>query len=174
MALFFITLGLGFFVSFFSPILQYFRFIYLIPVFVLLIASETNIKQKNEPARLVFWQRHVVLTGFIAFSLVYLLNPVYHREDWKSLVKNLNSEVVYMIPSSSDPVKYYDKNIKIKDLKAINNIQLENEITIIPYTAEIHGVTYAEELIKKGYVLESEKSYRELKVERWNKNSKSE
>jgi len=165
--LFFVPLFLGFIVSFFIPVLRYFRFIFLLPLFVLLIALGTYKKQKNQPARLVFWQRVVVLGGFIVFSLIYLLNPFYHREDWKSLVKNLNLNAIYMIPSSSDPVKYYDKNVEIRDLKAIDRLDLENEITVIPYTAEIHGVTYAETLEKLGYGLRSEKSYREVKVETW-------
>ena len=74
-----------------------------------------------------------------------------------------------MIPSSSDAVKYYDKTIEIKDLKTIGNMDLENEITVIPYTAEIHGIDYKTILQSKGYVLGSEKTYRELKIETWKK-----
>ena len=74
-----------------------------------------------------------------------------------------------MIPSSSDGVKYYDKKIEIKDLKSLQNLELENEITVIPYTSEIHGVDYKKVLSSKNYVLSMEKSYRELKIERWKK-----
>jgi len=152
-----ITILLAFIASFFTPLLQYFRFIYLIPIFVLLITLGIDAK----------WQRFLVVGGFLIFSLIYLLNPQYHREDWKGLVGDLKTKTIYMIPSSSDAVKYYDKKIEIKDLKSLQSLELENNLTIIPYTSDIHGVTYAEELVKKDYVLESEKSYRELKIETW-------
>ncbi len=44
---------------------------------------------------------------------------------------------------------------------------LENEITVIPYTSDIHGVDYKKVLSSKNYVLSMEKSYRELKIEYW-------
>ena len=106
---------------------------------------------------------------FIYFSLIYLLNPQYHREDWKGLVGDLKTKTIYMIPSSSDAVKYYDKKIEIKDLKSLQSLELENNLTIIPYTSDIHGIDYAKELSSKNYVLSMEKSYRELKIERWKK-----
>ena len=155
--LFFVPFVIGLIASFFAPMLQYFRFIYLIPIFVLLITLGIDAK----------WQRFLIVGGFLIFSLIYLLNPQYHREDWKGLVGDLKTKTIYMIPSSSDAVKYYDKKIEIKDLKSLQSLELENNLTIIPYTSEIHGVTYAEELVKKDYVLESEKSYRELKIETW-------
>ena len=72
-----------------------------------------------------------------------------------------------MISSSSDAVKYYDKQIVIKDLKSLQSLELENNLTIIPYTSEIHGIDYAKELSRKNYELSNEKSYRELRVENW-------
>lgn len=161
LGLFWLTLLLGFVTSFFTPVLQYFRFLYLVPIFIILITAKIA-----RPARSGNWQGWVVLTGFLIFSFIYLLNPAYHREDWKSLVKDLKVKDVYMIASSSDPIRYYNKNIKVNDLRFIEKIQ-ENEITVIPYTSEIHGVTYAETLGQLGYRLGSEKNYRELKIEKW-------
>lgn len=152
-----LTILLAFIASFITPLLQYFRFIYLIPLMSLLLA----IYAKNNLTK------SVLISGFVIFSFIYLLNPTYHREDWKSLVSDIKTKTIYMIPSSSDAVKYYNKKIEIKDLKAIDQMDLENEITIIPYTSEIHGVTYAVTLGKLGYRLGKEKSYRELKTEYW-------
>ncbi|MEX1052703.1 MAG: hypothetical protein WEC80_02545, partial [Patescibacteria group bacterium] len=154
-----ITITLAFLASFFIPMLQYFRYLYLIPLICLLLA--TTVKNTK-----IKW---FILVGFTVFSFTYLLNPAHHREDWKSLVKNLNSNIVYMIPSSSDPVKYYNKNIEVRSLNQIGQDELNNEIIVIPYTAEIHGVNYDEVLKSKSYELSSEKSYRELKIEIWNK-----
>jgi len=114
------------------------------------------------------WQRIIILSGFAIFSFIYLLNPAYHREDWKSLVSNLNkSKPVYMIYSSSDPVKYYNSDIEIKDIKKLADYKLENSIQIIPYVSDIHGVDYKKILNELGYKIINENSYRELKIERW-------
>jgi uncharacterized membrane protein len=154
---------LAFLASFFTPLLQYFRFLYLIPLLSLLLAMPKTAR----PTRSGNWHVWVVLVGFLVFSFIYLLNPTYHREDWKGLVKSFNSNIIYMIPSSSDPVKYYNKNIEVRSLNQVAELDLENEIIVVPYTAEIHGVTYAETLEKLGYGLGNEISYRELKVEYW-------
>jgi uncharacterized membrane protein len=153
--LFIFPLTLGFIVSFFTPMLQYFRFIYLIPLLAILLS------RKN-----VTVYCYGVTFGFVAFSLIYLFFPQFHREDWKSLVQSLpKDKPVYMIPSSSDPVKYYSNNLKINDLSLLNNS--DNEIIVIPYTADIHGLDYKSNLRKSGYVLKNEVSYRELTYERW-------
>ncbi|MEK7070572.1 MAG: glycosyltransferase family 39 protein, partial [Patescibacteria group bacterium] len=81
----------GFVVSFYKPLLQYFRFLYLIVPLSIILAI---IIQKN-------WQRYIITSGFLIFSLLYLLFPQYHREDWKSLVTDLSqsTNTIYMIPS---------------------------------------------------------------------------
>ena len=155
--LFLAPLALGFVASFFSPLLQYFRFLYLIPVLTFLIVPGAN---KN-------WQKYTVLTGFIIFSLIYLLLPSFHREDWKSLVRNLPAgRQVYMIPSSSDPLIYYNSQIEINDLKLIEKTN-DKEVVVIPYTSDIHAVDYRKVLEKNGYKLEEIKSFRGLNFERW-------
>ena len=150
-------LVIGFLVSFFIPMLQYFRFLYLIPIVCLLLKFNRG-----------GW---MLVGGFIIFSLVYLLLPQFHREDWKSLVRNIpKDKPVYMIKSSSDPVSYY-KKINIIDLKGVDIHKAPNTINIIPYTAEIHGVDYASELIKYNFILKEVKNFRELKFETWIKNN---
>ena len=129
--LFFVPLVEGFIASFFTPMLQYFRFIYLIPVMIILIVIGAN---RN-------WQKIIILSGFVVFSFIYLLNPIYHKEDWESLVSNLdNKKPVYMIQSSSDPIKYYNNKIEVRDLRNLQDYELENNIQIIPYSTEIHGI----------------------------------
>ncbi|MEK7177497.1 MAG: hypothetical protein AAB705_01570, partial [Patescibacteria group bacterium] len=114
----------------------------------------------------------MLVGGFIIFSLIYLLLPQFHREDWKSLVKSLPiNKPIYMIKSSSDPVAYYKKNINVIDLKGANLHKAPNIINIIPYTAEIHEVDYASELIKYNFILKEVKNFRELKFETWIKNN---
>jgi hypothetical protein len=156
MFLFITPLLLGIIFSFFSPLLQYFRFIYLIPLMALLLVLGADKK----------WQRLVLLVGFVVFSAIYLFNPAFHREDWKSLagsLKNINK--VYMIPSSADPLKYYKPKINIQDIRKVN--LKEKEIVVIPYTADVHGVDYKNVLTKEGYSQKKVQSFRGLSYEIW-------
>jgi len=146
--IFWLTLAVGVIFSIFTPMLQYFRFIYLIPVMALAL--------KNEK---------LVAGGFLIFSLVYLLNSNFYREDWKSLTSNLN-EKVYMIESFGDPVKYYNENIKVVDIRGEIT---ENKIKVVPYGAMIHGVETESLLTEKGFRKVGEKNFRELSLEYWEK-----
>lgn len=156
-------LFLGFVVSFFIPMLQYFRFLYLIPVISLLLSINLrNLASSN-------WTSWILTGGFVLFSLIYLTLPQFHREDWKSLVKNLpKDKPVYMIMASSDPVKYYDSQLKINELASLHPGQ--REIIIIPYATEIYGLDYKNILNKVGYQLKKEVSFREVTYEQWLKN----
>ncbi len=163
---------LGLIVSFFTPLLQYFRFLYLAPVFCILLALPVFFKR----SKLVTMRGVIVLAGFVVFSLVYLGNAQFHREDCKSLVASLPlNQPVYMIISSSDPVKYYDPKIVIKDLKLIGLGRKPyfdssvNQLIIIPYTSEIHGVDYERRLTGYNYYRKSRVSFREVYYEIWEK-----
>lgn len=163
---FIVPLLLGFFVSFITPLLQYFRFIYLIVPMSLLLAIGADKK----------WQRYFLLTGFLVFSLVYLLNPQFHREDWKSLAKSLPNNIpVYAISPSMDSLRYYNNNSRftINDLRFIDELvnpltrELVNKLIVIPYTSEIYGLDYKTKLIEKKYLLKKVESFRGLSYEFW-------
>ena len=152
-----ITIITAFVFSFFTPLLQYFRFIYLIPLMSLLL-SRSNLRG---------W---ILATGFLIFSLVYLLNPAFHREDWKSLVKSLpKGKPVYMIMTSSDPVKYYNNKLIIKELRITDYELKEKKIVVIPFSAGVYGLDYKSLLSKRGYQLKKEVSFREVIYEQWSK-----
>lgn len=145
---FWITLIIGFVFSLFTPMFQYFRFLYLIPFMCILI-------NKNYFYSFIF----------LLFSCIYLFNPIFHREDWKSLASTL-PDTTYMIPSASDPAIYYNSNIIIKDLSISPT---EKTITVIPYISEIHGLTYQNNLQQLGYKKISTTNFRELTTENWSK-----
>lgn len=163
---FMVPLLLGFFVSFVTPLLQYFRFLYLIVPMSLLLAIGADKK----------WQRYLLLTGFLIFSLIYLINTQFHREDWKSLAKSLpNNVTVYAISSSMDALKFYknDSGFMIHDLrsleKPVNSLtrELVNNLIVIPYTSEIYGLDYKTKLIEKKYLLKKIENFRGLSYEYW-------
>ena len=157
-------LVIGFLVSFFTPMLQYFRFIYLIPLMCLILGSSQLLSWSD---RIKIVINILILSGFLIFSLVYLLNPAFHREDWKSLVKSLpKDKPVYMIETSSDPVKYYNQSLKVLRFESSKNSK-EKQIIVIPYTADIYGLDYKKSLTKSGYQQKEVKNFRELSFEIW-------
>ncbi len=151
---------LGFVVSFVTPMLQYFRFLYLVPVMAILLSFHCSATMKK-----------IFFAGFLIFSFIYLLMSQFHREDWRRLVKNLPQNLpIYMIKSSSDPVSYYNPRLNLKDLRSLlSSSSLSRELIVIPYTAEIYGYNYQEKLAKKNYKLEKEITFRNLYFEQWNK-----
>jgi len=157
---------MGFIASFFAPMLQYFRFIYLIPIMALLLGfGLSNQSRFNR-------RGYVLVGGFLFFSLAYLLLPQFHREDWKSLVKSLpKDKPVYMITASSDPVKYYNNKLIIIPLRSdfIGTTEKQEEIIVIPYASEIYGLNYKNLLSKNGYQKKKEVSFREITYEQWTK-----
>lgn len=153
--LFIFPLFIAFLVSFKSPMLQYFRYLYLIPILALLLAfSKYNIL------------KILVLSNFLLFGLSYLSLSQFHREDWKSLAKSLpKNATVYLIPSFADPVKYYRPDVVVKDIKSIDSLSP----ILIPYGVEIFGLDYRLSLQKNNYRLISQNSFRQLTVEHWQK-----
>ncbi|EKD90204.1 MAG: hypothetical protein ACD_31C00108G0001, partial [uncultured bacterium] len=68
------------------PVYSYFRVLFIVPAFIILIASGILSFKKFRYGFLT-----VVVLIELFCTLVYLLNPVYQREDWKGLVSNLQS-----------------------------------------------------------------------------------
>ena len=150
------SLAIGMLFSLFSPLLQYFRFLFLVPLMVLLIDNKNTI------------YRYVALAGFVVLSLIYLLFPQFYREDWKSLAKRLPAnEPIYAIPSSMDALFYY-RNVHINDLRKINQAA-NGKLVVIPYTADIYGLDYKKSLIDQGYKLNKTVNFRGVQMEQWSK-----
>lgn len=147
--IFWVSLGVGMIFSLFTPMFQYFRFLYLIPFLCLIL-------EKNKFYSFIF----------LIFSLLYLFNPAFHREDWKSLSISLNSPI-YIIESVADPIIYYRSELKINDIKTVN--PTEELITVIPYAVEIHGLNYRQKLSALNYYQKDTINFRELNTEIWQK-----
>lgn len=154
-ALLFFPLIIGFIFSFITPLLQYFRFLYLIPILAILLSVVDDLNKR------------ILLFGFLFFSLIYLIFPQFHREDWKSLsfyLKQNQIKEVFIISSSADPLIYYNQRIKINDLRKIcqkKDVLTRKEIVIVPYTTEIYGLDY-ERCLSDRFKLIEEKSFRKL------------
>ena len=151
------SISLGVLFSFKSPLMQYFRFLYLIPIMSLALAE---IKNK--------WIKILLFLGFLGFSGLYLLNSNMYREDWKSVTASLgNGTKVYMIESFNDPIRFYNSTIFVKDIKTID--PTEDRVSLIPYGEVIHGVDTKKKMEGLGYKLIKENNFREITVQEWQK-----
>lgn len=137
--IFWTTLVIGFAFSIFTPMFQYFRFLYLIPFLCLILKKS-----------------YFYSIIFLLFSFVYLLSPQFHRENWKEMSNGLPDNI-YMIISAADPINYYRPDIKIHNLSS--EIPTDYEITVLPYISEIHGVDYLSRLKSLGYFQKEITSY---------------
>lgn len=83
-------------VSLFLPVLAYFRLLFVLPAFYLLLCVKTSRR---------------LLVGWLIFNLatagVYLFNPAFHREDWRELARSLADQPVVIIPAVDAALKYY-------------------------------------------------------------------
>lgn len=86
--------GLAVIVSWFIPVLAYFRLLFVLPAFYLLL----------KPSR-------IILVGGLIFNLItsgiYLFNPRFHREDWRGLARQLDGRPVVIFAAVESPLKYY-------------------------------------------------------------------
>lgn len=116
-----VPLALIVIVSLKLPVLAYFRLLFLLPAFYLLIVAVAPKK---------------LLVGFLCLNLIssaiYLFNPAFHREDWKGLAEKLNaSEPVIIIAAVDAPLKYYYSG------KIIYDVPPAPEFWYIPYAEPI-------------------------------------
>lgn len=138
-----VPISLATIISFVVPIYSYFRVLFVIPPFVILIAAgilsaKTNLKH-------IFLITTILIEIFC--SLVYLFNPSFHREDWKGLVNffKTQSKGVILFESSGilPPFEYYAKG-DLKAIGALRNFPARNEGDIINLEDLLKGdeVTY--------------------------------
>jgi len=106
-----LSLVLGILVSFLIPTLTYFRYLFILPAFYLLVAENTN--------RYVI---AIVLAVNIVSSSFYLLNARFHRENWRELKNVVGSNVIVLSTTSQkEALIYYglDKQIvSVQELKS--------------------------------------------------------
>lgn len=137
----------GIIISFFIPIFSYFRFLYILPAFYLLIAQGIE-KFKGMGFKLMLG---FLVTLQIILSLIYLLNPNFHREAWKEAVEfldNQNSLVYFENNEIIAPYKFYSQKSSLakaglkkvpatskKDLDI--NLENDNEVLLVEYLIDV-------------------------------------
>lgn len=108
-----VPLSLAWGISFFIPILSYFRILYILPAFYLFLAASLVKLPKIFFRSITF----ILILSSLIFLSIYYTNPKFQREDWRGAVNFLNtvsgkeSVVLFennIIPS---PFVYYKKDL---------------------------------------------------------------
>jgi len=120
----------GFLISFKVPIYSYFRFLFVLPAFILLVAEGA----KNHKLK-------ICLLCFISLiSLIWFnSNQKFHREDWRATVNYVRASgnKVYMPSIAQDAaLKYYGPNIAVNDRNSIV-IGQDKTVFLLRYVQEI-------------------------------------
>ncbi len=132
-----IPLGLALVISIKLPVLNYFRFLFVLPAFYLTIASGIN--SLNKKPKMFFLV--LILTINLITSFIYLTNQKFQREDWKSAVsyveKNRHSNSVVIFPANSqmEVYRYYAPKALIYGPSAIGKDY--SELWLVRYAQAI-------------------------------------
>ncbi len=162
-------LGAG--ISFKIPVFSYFRFLFVLPAFYLLLASGV-FNFKNPKPYLIF-----LLTVNLFFSFRYLLNPKFHRENWQGavrtlLLKNRENAPVLIEQNVAAPFNFYDKQrsrtVYVYQKETIANF---DSVWLIPYALPIFDPQDETRsfLENRGFVRVYEEHFRGVTLEKWQK-----
>ena len=105
-----VPLGLGFLASFMFPAFNYFRYVYLIPAFYLLISwGVVNLKSKGV--------KNIILGALIMFNVfsfvIYAFDAKQQRETWRQATKYIEGSakeldvVIFAYPRQFTPFRWY-------------------------------------------------------------------
>jgi hypothetical protein len=104
-----LPIALGVLVSFVIPTLSYFRFIFCLPAFYILVAG--GIQKLTKYKWLLF---SVVIIINLLSSFYYLLNPKFQREDWRAAASAIGPDTIILpARSQSEVLEYYGKGSQI-------------------------------------------------------------
>lgn len=136
----FLPLFLAAIVSFWVPIFSYFRFLYLLPAFYILISIGMS-----RLSKIAFgFSLLVLLITNIFTSGAYLINRKFHRENWKGLANHLagykHEDLLVVIPNQAQaaPLEYYGQEyLKIQDKNSLDLSHKPRNVFYIRYVADI-------------------------------------
>lgn len=156
------------------PIFIYFRFIFVLPALILLLAKGIN----GLKGKMGIWIKYGLIVIYSSFSLLYLFNPNYHRENWKGAIAELHKlddkPTVIIHPAVRPPFDYYDRNestvLNFADLRlTINDLP---SVWYFPYAQPIFDSNdkTREMLFLLGLERVYEKHFNGVTLEKWAKN----
>lgn len=140
----FIPVVLAFLISFYIPVLAYFRMLFILPAFYLIVAKGIE----NLPKK--FALPTLILICLVSLSSVfgYYLNPKFQREDWRGAVsfvsQNLDNKTLVIFENNEipAPVRYYRE--ELSNFKAglaedlADNLAGKQKVFLFEYLIDIY------------------------------------
>jgi len=153
--------------SFLAPSFTYFRFLFLVPLFIIGVTQGISLL----PSKIKKIAVCIVIFPSILYTTYYILNTNNHREDWRSLAAQipLDSQI-FTYPSVNAPLRYYYSG-QILNLNNIENSKIEN-LFLVPYAAPILDpqLEYQAFLKDNDYQLIQKQYFNSVPLEVWQKN----
>lgn len=164
-------------VSFIIPIYSYFRLIFTLPAFIILIAlGISSFKSKMKYLFLA-----IVIFIEIAAAFIYLFNPLYQREDWRGLVAFLKnqtetSKILFESSGTLPPFDYYsgkslDAEGALKNFPAVNAEDVINLQDTLSNTTNIYLIDYLVDITDPKRLVQKQLatlSYKQIKIINFN------
>lgn len=157
-----VPISVGIVLSTKVSLLSYFRFLFVLPAFYLVITQGLRRMSKTTTYLVVI----VLLATQVISSGAYIFMPKFHREDWRGLAawidETNSSSAISLIPNyaQADPYLYYQKKVPITDtFESID--QLPDTFYLIRYLQEIFDPEdhLRERLEDLDYTLVEQKSF---------------
>lgn len=135
---------LAFLISFFVPVLSYFRMIFILPGFYLIIGKSIS----DLPKKIILPSLIIICLISIASLAGYYFDPLFQREDWRGAVNfvsqnmDINSISIFENYEVPAPVRYYNPDLsKFKPGLAtdlVNSLVDKNKVYIFEYLAGVY------------------------------------
>lgn len=113
---FIVPLTISSLVGFRIPVFSYFRLLFVLPAFYLLLAAGISALNKKWTKTVLFF---VLIVNLIS-SGAYLFNEKFQREDWRGLVRLIRSEseaknsiTLFVADSQMEAYRFYAPDVKI-------------------------------------------------------------
>ena len=147
-------------VSFFIPVYSYFRLLYLVVPFILLV-SLGLIFFKNRLFKILLTAVVVIELGS---SLIYLFNPLFQRENWRGAVefiKKTPATRIVLLESDGifSPYEYY-ANGSINTIPALKKFPANSKADVVDLNEKLKGEN---EVLLMDYLVDISDSNRQVK-----------
>lgn len=157
-------LAFGTLVAVFVPVYQYFRVLFVVPAYLLLLALGLSRAPRAVTA--------VVVAAQLACLTYFWVTPQFHREDWRSLTGDINAaqgmSLAVGMPSLNQdaPLLYYGLEVPLFEPKD-QPIPRVSRIYYLKYVEDLFDTTHSGQanLAAAGYTIASQKVYSGISVD---------
>lgn len=150
---------LGLFTATMLPVYSYFRLLFVLPPYLLMLALSSTKLSK------------AVIVLNIVFLAYFWMSPRFHKEDWRTLVSSLSPDTTLAMPSraQSAPLLYYgwDKHIIEPSHEALTG----ESITYIRYVEDLFDTAKQGQanFLDSGYTIASQRTLPGIQVDVYEK-----